>query len=350
MKISIAMGTFNGAPYIQEQLDSLAAQTYLPTELVVCDDCSSDDTLEIVRRFSRTAPFPVRIYKNERNLGYGDNFLKAARLCEGSWVAFCDQDDVWLRTKLETVRDCVVSRSSVVLVVHRTRMVDGELKELGATWPPEIRKTKCWAVGTLPLYFLVPGCVCAFDRRLLSIAVGALRPPEPRDLGKGCWQQTANSGWICALAAVFGSVFVTRTALALYRRHEHTATTKMYGKSSIRTLIRRSSGVGQLYYSLQADCARAWSKFYFDLSIHGEVGVDSKAAAQCARRYWRLGQALDSRATVYAPGAPVSRRVRALGALCATGAYWTRDHNVLTSKSFCKDAASVLVPQWVGLQ
>ena len=99
-RISIAMATYNGSKYLREQLDSLAAQTLPPCELVVTDDGSTDDTLGILDRFRRRAPFPVHLHRNEQRLGYRDNFLKAAQLCSGELIAFCDQDDVWMPDKL----------------------------------------------------------------------------------------------------------------------------------------------------------------------------------------------------------------------------------------------------------
>ncbi len=95
------MATYNGAKYLEEQLASFVVQSQLP--LVVCDDGSADATLEILHRFAHSAPFPVRIVCNDERLGYGDNFLKAASLCEGDWIAFSDQDDVWLPDKLRQI-------------------------------------------------------------------------------------------------------------------------------------------------------------------------------------------------------------------------------------------------------
>src|SRR5882757_11091931 len=99
--ISIAMATYNGGKYIRQQLDSFAAQTMLPSELIVTDDGSSDNTLEIIAEFVATAPFPVRVERNEKNLGYRANFMKAASLCKGDLISFSDQDDIWLPQKLE---------------------------------------------------------------------------------------------------------------------------------------------------------------------------------------------------------------------------------------------------------
>src|SRR5664280_13480 len=114
VNISIAMATYNGERFIREQLDSLARQTYLPCELIVSDDGSTDRTLEIVEDFAKSAPFSVRAYRNEQNLGYADNFLKAASLCDGEWIAFCDQDDVWFDNKLARVRQCFDVENAVL--------------------------------------------------------------------------------------------------------------------------------------------------------------------------------------------------------------------------------------------
>ena len=99
--VSVAMATFNGARYVRQQLDSLAVQSHLPSELVITDDCSTDETLELLNNFAANAPFPVFVHQNESRLGYRGNFLHATTLCSSDLVAFCDQDDIWDRCKLE---------------------------------------------------------------------------------------------------------------------------------------------------------------------------------------------------------------------------------------------------------
>ena len=79
--ISIALATFNGSQFLNEQLSSYVSQTVLPDELIVSDDGSQDATLDIIAEFARTAPFPVRIISGEPHLGFADNFFRAARAC-----------------------------------------------------------------------------------------------------------------------------------------------------------------------------------------------------------------------------------------------------------------------------
>ena len=134
MNISIAMATFNGAKYINEQLLSLAHQELLPHELVAVDDGSSDETVLLLREFSQIAPFPVRIYQNEFRLGYGMNFLKAAALCTGDAISFCDQDDFWLPAKLSCVGAAMSDRQAD-FVAHSADVTDSHLIKTGQRYP-----------------------------------------------------------------------------------------------------------------------------------------------------------------------------------------------------------------------
>ena len=119
------MATFNGEQFLEQQLQSFSAQTQLPAELVVCDDVSSDGTLQIVTRFAQKAPFPVRLIVNERRLGYRANFIKAAGLCSSEYIGYCDQDDVWLSEKL-VIAQKYISDTNCTLFQHGFRLIDDD--------------------------------------------------------------------------------------------------------------------------------------------------------------------------------------------------------------------------------
>src|SRR5579862_2141853 len=123
MRVSVAMATYNGGPFLRDQLASLTSQTLLPFELVVSDDGSTDGTIAVIAEFARNAPFAVRLLPVHQRLGYADNFLYAARHTSGELVAYCDQDDVWQEQKLER---CArqFDREDVVAVTHRMLDVD----------------------------------------------------------------------------------------------------------------------------------------------------------------------------------------------------------------------------------
>lgn len=94
------MATYNGAKYIREQIDSILGQTVQDFELIISDDCSTDDTFAIVNEYCMKDS-RLRIYKNTTNIGYRRNFENLVPKCKGDYVAFCDQDDIWLPNHLE---------------------------------------------------------------------------------------------------------------------------------------------------------------------------------------------------------------------------------------------------------
>jgi len=114
--VSIVMGTYNGGKYLREQLESIYAQTYKNIEVVVCDDCSTDDTVEILREFSRD--HCLTYYINEVNLGLVRNFEKAMSLAKGDYIALADQDDIWYPGKIELLIKNIVSCSLIHSAVH----------------------------------------------------------------------------------------------------------------------------------------------------------------------------------------------------------------------------------------
>ena len=93
MRVTIALATYNGERYLQEQLDSFLAQTRLPDELIVVDDKSTDGTLNILRQFADSAPFSVRWFQNDNNLGYCGNFNQVLLRVDSDIVFLSDQDD-----------------------------------------------------------------------------------------------------------------------------------------------------------------------------------------------------------------------------------------------------------------
>jgi glycosyltransferase involved in cell wall biosynthesis len=96
--VSIIMPNYNGAKYLKETLESVLAQTYTNWELLFVDDCSTDDSLEIVRSYRDER---IRILQNEKNSGAAVSRNYALREAKGKWIAFLDSDDLWVPFKLE---------------------------------------------------------------------------------------------------------------------------------------------------------------------------------------------------------------------------------------------------------
>jgi len=131
--VSIAMCTYNATQYLQEQLDSIATQSQLPDELVICDDRSSDNTIEIIKSFTAKVSFPIRLYINEENLGLCKNREKAISLCTGDIIILSDWDDVWKPNKIERLVAAFAENLEAGYVFSDAELVDESLKPLGDT-------------------------------------------------------------------------------------------------------------------------------------------------------------------------------------------------------------------------
>ena len=103
MMLSVALCTFNGEKYIEEQLNSILNQTKKVDEIVICDDCSNDKTFSILNKFKERYPDIITCFKNESNLKSNKNFEKAMSLCNGDYIFFSDQDDIWEENKVKSI-------------------------------------------------------------------------------------------------------------------------------------------------------------------------------------------------------------------------------------------------------
>ena len=166
MRISIALATCNGARFLPEQLESLQRQSHIPFELIVSDDCSTDDTLKIVAQFSRSAPFPVKFCSNADPLGFTENSLRAAGACAGDAIAFCAQYDVWHDDKLARCA-AELSRQDVNLVVHQFVATDESLRKSFGCIPRTRNSQVLERLQPEPELAWLPGCTMVFRRSVL---------------------------------------------------------------------------------------------------------------------------------------------------------------------------------------
>ncbi|MER3478802.1 MAG: glycosyltransferase family 2 protein, partial [Leptolyngbya sp. ERB_1_2] len=100
--VDILLATYNGADFLGEQLDSLLRQTYRDWQLLIRDDGSEDQTLNIIESYITSRSRQIYLFKdNHRALGAVGNFAKLIKYSQAEYTLFCDQDDVWLKEKLE---------------------------------------------------------------------------------------------------------------------------------------------------------------------------------------------------------------------------------------------------------
>ena len=118
MKISVIIATYNGAKFIEEQFDSILAQSIQPDEVVITDDGSTDNTIEIIQRYidEHNLNLKWHLYLNEKNKGYAQNFLEGSMRTTGDIVFFCDQDDIWTLNRVKKMSEVLKKKSQINLL------------------------------------------------------------------------------------------------------------------------------------------------------------------------------------------------------------------------------------------
>ncbi len=169
--ISVAMCTFNGGRFLAQQLRTVHEQTLLPTEMVVCDDGSTDDSIPILEAFAQSARFPVHIHRNAERLKFAQNFAKCISLCRGDLIILSDQDDLWYPTRIADTRYAFAANPSLTFTFSDAPLIDANGQELGRTIYSSVpvidRDRERLELGTtmLPAILrsgLIYGCTMAF--------------------------------------------------------------------------------------------------------------------------------------------------------------------------------------------
>lgn len=229
-KVSIALATYNGGKYLSELLDSLLAQTILPNEIIVSDDLSKDNTIQILKDYSKK--LPIRIFRNELNLGVNKNFENAVKKCSGDYILICDQDDVWFANNIEEKIRILekLPKNQPALVTTQSIVADKNLKILQKAYASKdisdwlFLLTKCYQ-----------GTTKAFNRKLLDAM--------PRQ-----WPETFKEFpydyCIYLTALLTGNVYASKEALMFYRIHDNNASLKV---SKFKNFIKHIFPTHKLY-------------------------------------------------------------------------------------------------------
>lgn len=128
MTTAVAIALYNGARFIEKQLDTIRNQTQKPDHVVLCDDGSKDGTVEIVRDYITRHGLgdSWELYVNERNLGYIQNFYKAMGCCGEDLIFLCDQDDIWCADKISKMTAIMEQRGEIMLLSCKYGIIDAD--------------------------------------------------------------------------------------------------------------------------------------------------------------------------------------------------------------------------------
>lgn len=213
-RVAILMGTKNGERFLADQLDSLAAQTHQDWVLYVSDDGSDDDTLRILKAYQAKWTAGKLIIKEGPRKGFCVNFLSLAcdPIIRANYYAFCDQDDVWLPSKLE-----VALKNNITHQIHgdltlpylycgRTTYVSEDLEPIGVSplfvFPAKFRNALVQSIAG--------GNTMVFNQKtkLALEKVGIVDVPS-------------HDWWLYLLVSgIGGEVYYDKVPQILYRQHD----------------------------------------------------------------------------------------------------------------------------------
>jgi glycosyltransferase involved in cell wall biosynthesis len=227
--ISIAMATYNGAKYIREQLDSILGQSISDFELVICDDCSTDDTYSILKQYAEKDS-RITIHKNEKNLGYKRNFEKVIQLTKGEYVALCDQDDIWANNHLEVllngIEDKMISAGNSDLIDangYRIGLTLQQMEAFGSFPKDELLRALSFMLFRNP----IQGAAMLIRRDFLK---KALPIPDGVDY---------HDAWFSVFSCFWGGMSYADIIVNGYRMHENNVTGhRVQAKSRFKHLLR----------------------------------------------------------------------------------------------------------------
>jgi glycosyltransferase involved in cell wall biosynthesis len=306
IEFSVVMATYNGERFIREQLESLAAQALPPRELVVGDDGSTDRTLAIIDEFAARAPFPVRVQRNGRRLGPSENFLHAARRCAGEWIAFCDQDDVWLPQKLKRMAEIVDANPKIVLAAHRATIIDEHSNPGAELNEPPVDRLTVFPPLRHRLWRAPFGFTEIFRRFLIQDFPFEGRPPK-----------VTHDRWIFWLANVTGHTAFLPDRLALYRRHQ-TNESQFNRGPNLRGQLADSAAHAS--FENASDYANEFA-VYLSAQTLKLTGSVRKRVETGAWVYARLARHLRQRVMIWDPSRPLAARLASWTRLAASGGY-----------------------------
>lgn len=218
MSLSVVLCTYNGTRYIEEQLESILSQSLTPDEIVVSDDGSSDDVLEVIDSRLAGGSVAYSVLKNKFTIGPALNFSQAINQAKGEYIAMSDQDDVWGCLKLESLMSLMhcleadVGCETPILVFSDATIVDSHLNVLHSSFQSyhgfDLSRV---SLASLLVENISPGCCMLVNKALAELAM-----PLPEDA-------LMHDGWLMLVAKAFGKIGYVDQPLVKYRQHDRNA-------------------------------------------------------------------------------------------------------------------------------
>lgn len=238
--ISIALATYNGENYIEEQMESILNQSFQDFEIVIRDDCSTDRTFDLLCKIAKKDS-RIILKRNKHNLGFSKNFKEIVDECRGEYIAFSDQDDIWEARHLEILLSIIgnkdVACGNSLLVDENNNSIGFTMKDV-VGMKKEIESDKmCWR-----LFFdnFVQGTAMLVRKELCERYL-----PVPDSV-------KFHDYWLALVASLNNGIVYTPEIILRYRQHGNNVTSNI--KSSlIREIYNSFNGYNKKHFIHQTE-------------------------------------------------------------------------------------------------
>jgi len=211
--IDVLLATYNGEKYISELLDSLENQTYKEWRLIVSDDHSSDETIKKIEEYKKASGRNVEIHVNNPGLGSAKkNFFKLLDYAKSEYIMFCDQDDVWLESKIEkTLNKMKESETGNMPVMVHTDLciVDKKLQIIDKSFFHYSKYNYNFSLNQQLVLNMNAGCTMMVNKYLCDLAKRKCNVDNV----------LMHDSWVTLIACVFGKNEFVDEPLIMYRQH-----------------------------------------------------------------------------------------------------------------------------------
>jgi glycosyltransferase involved in cell wall biosynthesis len=207
------MASYNGAQYIEKQIESILDQLSLGDELIIVDDCSTDDTVNIIKKFNSDY---IKLFKNEKNIGYVRNFEKALGLAKNKYICLADQDDVWIGGRLQKL-EAKIESENVYLVASNFNPSFEDSKNDKKFLKLKIENSTEYLGNIIRIFqgkSAYYGCTMMLDRQLLKFILPFPKYIEAHDL------------WIAMNANLLKSIHHLYDDTLIYNVHQNNTSLK----------------------------------------------------------------------------------------------------------------------------
>ncbi len=216
--IDILLPTYNGGHYLESLLDSIIKQVMNSWRIIIRDDASTDNTVQIIKKYAEKYPDKIKLIENKgKRVGFLNNYANLLEMSDADYIMFCDQDDIWCPDKIKKSINKIFEMeknfgADIPLLVHSNlTVVDENLKNIDKSfWKfRNLNPKKGSSLNRLLVQNIVSGCTVLMNKKLKELAA-----PLPDDAVVHDW-------WLSLIAIVFGKLDYIDEALILYRQHSN---------------------------------------------------------------------------------------------------------------------------------